>query len=186
MSQQTLSTTAPWKRGILLRLLISVAVSAAILALAFGPRGLASMLHLGAASLWRPHAPNFAPLVHASLVLKIHLATIAAAFAIGTLQMVGPKGRTAHRILGWAFVGLLLFTAVVTLFIHAPGPRHFGPLHLFSVVTLVSVPLGVIAIRRGDVARHARVMSGVYFGALVFAGVLAFLPGRLLWQIVFG
>ncbi len=29
-------------------------------------------------------------------------------------------------------------------------------------------------------------MTGLYVGGLIFAGTLAFLPGRLMWQVFFG
>ncbi len=29
-------------------------------------------------------------------------------------------------------------------------------------------------------------MTGLYFGALVIAGLLTFLPGRLMWRVFFG
>jgi uncharacterized membrane protein len=29
-------------------------------------------------------------------------------------------------------------------------------------------------------------MTGLYFGALVLAGLIAFMPGRLMWRVFFG
>ena len=77
-----------------------------------------------------------------------------------------------------------------TLFIPAPpGSASFhglGFLHLFALFTFVSVPRAVLAARAHDVNRHARIVSGFLVGGLGLAGLLAFLPGRLMWQVVFG
>ena len=89
-----------------------------------------------------------------------------------------------HKRLGRAYVALILFTAMVSLPMPAEvGPRlldHFGFIHLFSVLVLVSVPAAVYSIRRGNVAAHRSHMVGVYVGGILIAGGFAFSPGRLL------
>jgi uncharacterized membrane protein len=52
-------------------------------------------------------------------------------------------------------------------------------------MTLISIPLAVIAIRNGNVIRHRGAMTGMYIG-LVVAGAFAFLPGRLLYSWLSG
>ena len=118
--------------------------------------------------------------------MKIHLATVLAALVLATVQMIGPKGRTLHRILGWTLAILLVATSVAAMFIRGPQGGLFNPFQIFVVTTLITVPWGVIAARRHDVRRHANMMSGLYFGALVIAGGLTFLPGRLMWRLFFG
>ncbi len=54
------------------------------------------------------------------------------------------------------------------------------------MITLVSLPLSIMAARRHNVARHSRAMIGLYAGGLLFAGLLAFIPGRLMWRMFFG
>ncbi len=120
MSEQSLSTTAGWWRAFSLRMAIGAALTLAIVAVALGPRGLAHVGQLAAATNWTPHAPRWDLVAAAPLVIKVHLATVLTAFAIGAFQMLGPKGRTMHRVVGWAYVALMLTTAVATLFI----PRH--------------------------------------------------------------
>ena len=69
------------------------------------------------------------------------------------------------------------------------GPQvlgHFGFIHLFSVLVLVSVPLAVYNIRRGNVAGHRNNMVGVYIGGILIAGTFAFMPGRMLHGWLFG
>ena len=85
----------------------------------------------------------------------------------------------------------MLTTAVATLFIPAPDGApyrfHLGYLHLFALLTLISVPRAVMAARRHDVRPPSRAScSGFLVGGLGLAGLFAFLPGRLMWPVVFG
>ena len=84
----------------------------------------------------------------------------------------------------------MLGTAVATLFIPAPpgSPNIFGLgyLHLFALLAFISVPRAVIAARSHDVDKHARIIAGFLVGGVGLAGLFAFLPGRLMWQVVFG
>jgi uncharacterized membrane protein len=65
------------------------------------------------------------------------------------------------------------------------GREGISFIHIFSVVTLVSVPLAIYRIRHGDVKGHRRAMTNVYIG-LVVAGFFSFAPGRLLETWLFG
>ncbi len=183
MSSLDVSTAPPMGRLVLRSLTIAVILSAVILA-AFGPAGWAALGQAVASA--HPHAPRLDLLAGASAPIKIHLATVAAALVLATFQMVGPKGRTAHRIIGWALAVLLLTTAVASLFIHDPRGGWFNPFQVFSVWTLFIVPVALVAARRHNVRFHAGAMAGLYFGGMIFSGLLAFLPGRLMWQMFFG
>jgi uncharacterized membrane protein len=113
-----------------------------------------------------------------------HLATIAPAFVIGTAMMIRRKGTLNHRVWGRIYMVLMLVTAAISLFMPAVvGPRflsHFGFIHLFSVLTLWSVPMAFLAARRGDIKAHRSSMIGLYVGGLLIAGAFAFMPGRML------
>ena len=68
------------------------------------------------------------------------------------------------------------------------GPRwfgHFGVIHLFSLFALYSAPAAWFAVRRGDIAAHRRIMTGLYAGGLLLAGGFAFAPGRMLHAWLF-
>lgn len=134
---------------------------------------------------WVPHAPDLAPLLEASPAIQIHLAVVLAALAIGLYLLAGPKGRTAHRVLGWTWASFMLVGAVSSLFIMEVSPGSFSFIHLFSLATLISVPLGVYYARRHNVNAHRGAMTGVFIGGLLVAGTLSFLPGRLMWQVLF-
>ncbi len=183
MTSPTVST-ALGVRALAIRFGVSVVAGGAFLVLVAGPRGLAFMSGLAARA--HLHAPDLALIGEAPLAIRIHLTTVAAAVVLATVQMVGPKGRTFHRVLGWTLAVLLVTTAIAALFIRDRSGALFNPFQIFVVTTLITVPWGVIAARRHDVRRHARMMSGLYFGALIVAGALTFLPGRLMWRVFFG
>jgi uncharacterized membrane protein len=66
------------------------------------------------------------------------------------------------------------------------GDGAWSLIHLLSGWTIVALPLGIAAIRRKHVRTHRGVMTGLFMGGLVFAGALAFLPGRLMWHLFLG
>lgn len=181
MSSQALSTGSV-VRGVAVRMLIGISVTA-VLATVFAVTQPASHVSLPAAHL---HAPRWDLIARASAPMRIHLATVLAALVLATVQVVGPKGRTLHRVLGWVLAILLLITAVASLFIRNPAGGLFNPFQVFSIWTLIGVPWALVAARRHDIRRHARLMYGFYFGALIFAGLLTLLPGRLMWWVFFG
>lgn len=168
-------------------LTISLALTVAIVTVFWLING-APRLPLGwlARAYNHPHAPNLKLLATASMAIKIHLATVLAAFAIATAQMVLPKGRDLHRVMGWTLATLLIITATASLFIRNPTGGFGSPFIVFSVWTLVGVPMALAAARAHKVRRHAGIMTGFYTGALVIAGVLTLIPGRLLWWVFFG
>jgi len=119
----------------------------------------------------------------------IHLGTVAPCFLIGAWLLVRRKGTASHKRLGRVYAVLILFTAIVTLPMPAEvGPRlldHFGFIHLFSLLVLVSVPAAIYNIRRGNVPAHRNHMVGVYVGGILIAGTFALMPGRMLFTWLF-
>ena len=120
----------------------------------------------------------------------LHLGTLAPAFVIGTYLLVRRKGTPTHRLLGKIYMGSMLFTAIVTLFMEAiVGPQflnHFGYIHLLSLFVIYTVPTAYTAIRAGNIAVHRREMIGLYVGALLVAGGFTLTPGRLMHSWLFG
>lgn len=123
-------------------------------------------------------------------LVYVHLATIVPAFLIGTFLLLNRKGTPYHRLLGKAYMLLMLFTAVVSLFMSAEvGPtflEHFGFIHLLCLLVLFYVPAAYFAVRRGDIKSHRRYMLGLYFGGVLVAGGFTLMPGRLLNGWIFG
>ena len=75
----------------------------------------------------------------------------------------------------------MLLTAVSSFGIKSDG--RFSWIHILSVVTIVSIVAGVIAIRSGRREMHLRCMRGAYIGLLI-AFLFTMAPGRLLGQWV--
>ena len=121
-------------------------------------------------------------------VVYVHLSAALLALALGSYQLSRPKGTRPHRMLGWTWVGLMLGVALSSLWI--PSFLRFSWIHLFTLLTLVSLPLALWKIRHGNVSGHAATMKGLYVGGLIIAGIFAFAPGRLLgnllWKGVWG
>jgi uncharacterized membrane protein len=135
-------------------------------------------LHLHAPELWR--------VAHAAPAIQLHLAGVAVAVAIGVVLLVGVKGTLAHRVLGWTWVVAMMAAAVSSLFIRIINHGQFSFIHLLSGWTIIALPIGVAFARRHKVRMHARMMTGLFTGGLMLAGLLAFMPGRLMWQMFFG
>jgi len=130
---------------------------------------------------------NLAPLLAAPAVIQIHALAAFSAFSLGVVQLAAPKGTIPHRTVGWLWAGLMLAVVLSSFFIHTIrmwGP--FSPIHLLSVLTLITLPLAVWRARHHDVRKHQRAMLGLFLGALVIAGVFTFLPGRIMHAVVFG
>ena len=134
---------------------------------------------------------SLAPLRAAPLAVKIHVFTVVSAFFLGTwLIFLSAKGARYHRAIGYVYLALMTVTAIAALFIHQIAALDiffgFGPIHIFSIVTLS----GVVGALRGawthNVRAHKRAMLGVYIGGLLIAGSFAFLPGRIMHAMVFG
>ena len=127
------------------------------------------------------------PLLDAPPAIQIHAFAAIAAFTVGLVQLTAAKVTIPHRLIGWSWVILMLTVAVSSLFIHQIrlwGP--WSPIHLLSILVLVTLPLAVLHARRHEVSRHRKAMLGLFTGALVIAGVFTFLPGRIMHAVVFG
>jgi uncharacterized membrane protein len=108
--------------------------------------------------------------------VQLHVATIVPAFVIGTwLIFFSRKGSTRHRALGVVYLGLMVVTAIISLFIHRRMPHSpiFGlsPTHLFVPFVLFWVYRALATVRRGNIKGHRMAMLGLYFGALVYNGL---------------
>jgi uncharacterized membrane protein len=123
-------------------------------------------------------------------LMYIHLVTVIPCVFVGAYLLLFSKGTKWHRSLGKYYIISMVITAVVSLFMPAMvGPQflgHFGWIHLFSFLTLWSVPTAYIAIRKGQVKKHKIKMILLYIGALMIAGGFTFVPGRYMYEVFFG
>ena len=131
------------------------------------------------------HTPDWALFDRQGWVLKLHVAAALTALLLGTIQLVGVKGTGLHRLLGWTWVVAMTTVAVRSFFIRMLNPGSLSWIHLISGWTLIALPMGLWAARRGNIRRHGRTMALLFAGGLLIAGALTFLPGRLMWAIFF-
>jgi uncharacterized membrane protein len=62
----------------------------------------------------------------------------------------------------------------------------WSPIHLLSIFTLVTLPLGVWVAHRQRVTDHRRIMILIFSRALVIAGLFTLVPGQVMHTVVFG
>lgn len=161
-----------------LPLIISMSIVVVILAVTPGA------VNFEAWSQIRLRAPDFEPLMAQRLLVQAHVVTVALALVLGPVQFVLPKGTALHRTIGWVWALCMFSTAVMTLFIRDMNDGAFSMIHIFSLMTLIGVPMAVWLARTGRIGAHTRAMVGLYVG-LVIAGVTAIAPGRLIWDMFF-
>lgn len=129
---------------------------------------------------------TLAPLINAPLAIQIHAAAALSLIPLTALQFWRPKRGPSHRAIGWIWVVLMAVTAVSSFWIHSLrliGP--FSPIHILSVITLVNLVLGIRARRAGRIMAHRGHMIGIAAG-WAGAGLFTLLPGRIMFQTVFG
>jgi uncharacterized membrane protein len=127
------------------------------------------------------------PLLEAAPVIRVHAFAAMGAFVLGSIQLMAPKGTLPHRMVGWTWAGLMLVVAASAFFIHEIrlwGP--WSPIHLIAIFTLVMLPIGVLRAHRHDVMAHRKTMLGLFIGGLLIAGLFTFVPGRIMYHVVFG
>jgi uncharacterized membrane protein len=176
-------------RGFRTRLWIGVAVVFGILGAWFASMPVANRDAM--ITYWsrvRVPAPglDLGPLLAAPLSVQAHVAAAVAALVIGVAIFLLPKGTGLHRFFGWAWVSSMVVVAATSIAMIADFRNGINPLHIFTALTVVSLWSGLTGIRRGDVRRHAGAMVGLYAGGLIIAGITAFIPGRTMWQVIFG
>lgn len=134
------------------------------------------------------------PLLEAPFIVQIHAFGAMAAFALGLIQIIAPKGTLPHKTLGVVWIAIMIVVAASSAFIYRPAPEgtpyweRLSFIHLFIPVTAFGLVSGVLLLLRGGPAlkAHARPFISVFAGGLIIAGVLAFLPGRIMHDVMFG
>ncbi len=114
-----------------------------------------------------------------------HLATILAALALTPVMLLRPRGDRLHRRLGWVWVGAMLLTAIISLFVRNTNHGGFSVIHVLSAWTIIQVPIIVWSARNHHVKRHRGSVRGMVTGALLIAGFFTFPFDRLLGHWLF-
>jgi uncharacterized membrane protein len=122
-------------------------------------------------------------------VIAIHVSAALISVGLGLAILLRRKGTPVHRLQGRLWVGAMFAVAISSLLIEAhtmplaipqwPALARFGPIHLLSVITLITLWRGIRAIRAGKVRAHRLNMISLYT-SLCIAGLFTLLPSRVL------
>ncbi|MBK8375649.1 DUF2306 domain-containing protein [Sphingorhabdus sp.] len=140
-------------------------------------------LTLGAMAIAMEFAgPSRSTSLQPQWAVTLHLMTVIPAFFLGCVVMLNKKGTRSHRLLGRIWAMLMMVTAITSFWLQGLF-GGIGPIHIFSVMTLISIPRAIWAIRKGDVKAHQRSMTGPFIGLCV-AGAFSFIPGRIMGNLL--
>jgi uncharacterized membrane protein len=131
-----------------------------------------------------------------SPVIAVHMTAALGALATGPVALWArragaPHHPRLHRAFGYAWVTLMLVSAISALFIRdfsLPNLAGYTPIHVLVPVTLISLFGAFWKLAHGNIAGHRAVMRNLYIGACLVAGAFTLLPqrylGRLVWSAV--
>jgi uncharacterized membrane protein len=118
-----------------------------------------------------------------TVLVAAHAVAATLAMVLGAVNLVRRRrGDRPHRVIGRTWVVTMYLTAVSSFWIQEIRPGRFSWIHGLSVLTIVTLTLGLWSARRGKVAAHAGNMIGTYLGLIgAFLGVVV-VPTRLIPQ----
>ncbi len=120
-------------------------------------------------------------------VVLAHAFAALGALVLGSYQLWAVKGSPGHRVLGYIWCSLMLAVAVSSYWIN--DIRQFGSfslIHLLALLTVIGVPVAILAARKGNITQHRNWMKGMYIGGLIVAGIFTLAPGRVLGRLLIG
>ena len=119
--------------------------------------------------------------------IPLHAIMAIIAIILGGIQLSMKKGGTIHKLLGRIWVGIMMFVAISSFFIHEIKLwGAYSPIHLLSLWTIFILGLAIYYVRIGNIKRHKQTMVTLYFFALIVAGFFTLMPGRIMHQILIG
>jgi len=128
-----------------------------------------------------------------SPIIAVHLTAAVSALVLGPVVLWARRGRTQrprlHRALGYAWVTLMVMTAVSALFIRdfkLPNIGGYTPVHLLVPLVFFGLTRAFWKLTKGDIRSHRISMQVTYISACIVAGGFTLLPSRHLGQILWG
>ncbi|NNE57242.1 MAG: DUF2306 domain-containing protein [Hellea sp.] len=129
---------------------------------------------------------NFDLFFSAGPAVIIHTIVAFGALILGTIMWLRKKGTRSHKMIGRIFVMFMAVTAISALFITGLNGKYWSWIHLFVPLSFYAIWELFYYLRKGNIVKHQKAVKGLFFGALLIPGILAFLPGRLMWHVAFG
>jgi uncharacterized membrane protein len=128
-----------------------------------------------------------------SPLIAVHMTAAITATVIGPFAMWARLGMTKrpklHRAFGYAWVTMMLVTAISAIFISSGlgfNLYGFSPIHLLVPLTFFSLFGAFRYLAQGNITGHRKTMIRLYVGACLIAGFFTVAPGRylgdLLWK----
>jgi uncharacterized membrane protein len=110
-----------------------------------------------------------------TILLATHAFAASVALPLGAWQLFfSSKGDERHRFAGRVWVGLMLYVSFTSFWIKELDPGEFSLIHILSVVTIVTVSLGLWSAVRGNIESHRGNMIGSWLGLMgAFIGAVA-------------
>jgi uncharacterized membrane protein len=117
--------------------------------------------------------------------IPLHTIMAIVAVILGGIQLSMKKGGPIHKLLGRIWVGIMMFVAISSFFIHEIKLwGAYSPIHLLSLWTIFILGVGIYYVRVSNIKRHKQIMIATYFFALIVAGFFTLMPGRIMHQIL--
>jgi len=133
---------------------------------------------------------TLSPLLAAPLLVQLHVGLGLAALIVGAGRIAWPHPERRDRAFGWTFLALLAATAVTAVLLARPpgAPNLFGLTlgHLFVFGAVIGMGAAVLAARLADRLRWRNIVTALFAGVLVMAGLFELTPGRLLNTVLAG
>jgi uncharacterized membrane protein len=111
--------------------------------------------------------------------IALHAACAVACLLLGSYQLLRrPKGDLRHRRIGWTWGAGMAFVATSSFAIRELQGGRLSLLHVLSVVTLISLLIGIRAARSGHITRHRASTRSSWLGLIgAFLGAVT-VPDR--------
>ncbi len=124
-------------------------------------------------------------------IIAIHMTAALGALVTGPVALWARHSATQrpklHRAFGYAWVTLMIITAVSALFIRdfrLPNIAGYTPIHILVPVTLFGIFGAFFYLAKRNFVAHRKTMQRLYVGACLGAGAFTLLPQRYLGQLV--
>jgi uncharacterized membrane protein len=116
----------------------------------------------------------------------IHIGISFLALPLTVVQLAQRKGTRPHRMIGYAWCGLLMAGALASFFIYELT-GGFSPPHVFAAATVIFVPWIIYSARKRQRKTHRNLVLTIAF-TQILAGALTFIPerhsiGDLFWPL---
>lgn len=117
------------------------------------------------------------------LLITVHAVSASFALLFGAYQLLRKKkGDRKHRVIGYIWV-FSMYAVVITSFWIRTLNGGFTWLHALSILTFITITIGLVAAIQGNIKSHKAFMQGSYYGVLgAFIGVIA-VPTRRIPQM---